>query len=357
MSQSLLFTPLALRSVTFKNRIFVSPMCQYSCGTDGVPTVWHDIHLGSRAVGGAALVMVESTAVSPEGRISPTDAGLWSNAQTSAMARLAALCKKLGAVPGVQIAHAGRKACTRPPSQGRGPVPQGEGGWPTVAPSALAFDEAYPTPRVLSPQDIGAIVMRFAEAAERARDAGFEVLELHFAHGYLMHQFLAPESNRRDDTYGGSLANRARAPLAVVEAVRRVWPDHLPLFVRLSVTSWLDRERDVAEAIEVSRWLRERGVDLIDCSSGGLVPHAHIPVGPGYQVPLAEAVRRGADIPVAAVGVITEPVQAEHIVRTGQADAVCIARASLRDPYWPLHAAGALHANVAWPEQYKLAVV
>jgi 2,4-dienoyl-CoA reductase-like NADH-dependent reductase (Old Yellow Enzyme family) len=354
MSQ--LFSPLKLRSVEFKNRIFVSPMCQYS-SNEGMPTDWHLVHLGSRAVGGVALVMVEATAVSPEGRISPWDSGIWSTDHAQAFKRITAFIKAQSAVPGIQLAHAGRKASTDVPWRGGAPLGLGDGGWQPLAPTPLPFDEDSPMPREMSAADIADVVAQFARAARHALEAGFEVLEIHMAHGYLLHEFLSPLANRRSDRFGGSLEGRTRLPLEVAQAVREVWPGHLPLFARISSTDWMEGGWDLAQSIELSRRLKELGVDLIDCSSAGMVPHARIPAGPGFQVPFAAAIRREADIPTAAVGFITNPVQAEQIIALGEADAVLLAREMLRDPYWPLHAAKTLNVDIPWPPQYLRAKI
>ncbi|HEX3559307.1 MAG TPA: NADH:flavin oxidoreductase/NADH oxidase [Pyrinomonadaceae bacterium] len=346
-----LFSRLRLRDVEFRNRVFVSPMCQYS-SREGMPNEWHMVHLGSRAVGGAALVVVEATAVSPEGRISPADSGIWSDEHARAFKPVASFIKSQGAAAGIQLAHAGRKASTDLPWRGGKPLAQAEGAWETLAPSPLPFAEGYPAPREMSEADIKAVVAQFREAARRSLEAGFEVVELHMAHGYLLNEFLSPLSNRRTDAYGGSFENRARFPLRVTEAVREVWPERLPLFVRISATDWIEGGWDVAQSIEFSSLLKKAGVDLVDCSSGGLVPGAKIPVGPGYQVPFAAAIRREAGVATGAVGLITEPQQAEQIIAGEEADAVFLARAMLRDPYWTLHAARALGADVAWPVQY-----
>jgi 2,4-dienoyl-CoA reductase-like NADH-dependent reductase (Old Yellow Enzyme family) len=349
MSQ--LFSPLKLRSVEFKNRIFVSPMCQYS-SNDGVPTDWHLVHLGSRAVGGAALVMVEATAVSPEGRITPWDSGIWSNDHAEAFKRITAFIKAQSALPGIQLAHAGRKASTDLPWRGGASLGLDKGGWQPLAPSPVPFDHDSPMPREMSAAEIAEVVAQFAGGARYALEAGCEVLEIHMAHGYLLHEFLSPLANRRSDRFGGSLEGRTRFPLEVAQAVRQVWPGHLPLFVRISSTDWVEGGWDLAQSIELSRRLKEIGVDLIDCSSAGMVPHARIPAGPGFQVPFAAAIRRQAGMPTAAVGFITSPVQAEQIVALGEADAVLLAREMLRDPYWPLHAAKALNVDLPWPPQY-----
>lgn len=354
MTESLLFQPLSLRGVTFRNRVFVSPMCQYS-SDEGAPTDWHLVHLGSRAVGGAGLVMVEATAVTPEGRISPDDSGIWDDAHIAPFRRVTAFLEEHGAVPAIQLAHAGRKASTDAPWRGGGPVGPGSRGWTPSAPSPVAFAEGHPVPHALEAAELDALVEAFAAATRRSLEAGFKVIELHAAHGYLLHEFLSPLSNRRGDDYGGSLENRARFPLRVVRAVREAWPDALPLFVRISATDWVEGGWDIGQSVRFSAWLKDAGVDLVDCSSGGLVPDAVIPAGPGFQVPFAQRIRNEAGIATGAVGVITDPLQAEHIVRTGQADAVLMAREFLRDPYWPLHAARELGVDVDWPPQYERA--
>jgi len=346
-----LFAPLSLRAVTLRNRIAVSPMCQYS-SRDGHANDWHLVHLGSRAVGGAGLVLTEASAVLPEGRISPQDLGIWDDAHVTFLARIARFIHDQGAVAGIQLAHAGRKASTRRPWEGTGAVPEQEGGWPVVAPSPGQFDATYADPRPLSEGDIGAVVRAFGAAAGRALDAGFRVIEIHAAHGYLLHEFLSPLTNHRNDRYGGSFENRTRIVQEVVQAVRATWPDDLPLLVRISSTDWHDEGWNVEQSVQLARRLGPLGVDLIDCSSGGLLPRAAVPLGPGYQVPFAERIRREADIPTAAVGLITEPAQADQIVRTGQADLVLLARAMLRDPNWPLRAARELGVEAAWPVQY-----
>jgi 2,4-dienoyl-CoA reductase-like NADH-dependent reductase (Old Yellow Enzyme family) len=353
---STLFSPFQLREITFRNRVFVSPMCQYS-SNDGMPTDWHLVHLGSRAVGGAGLVMVEATAVSPEGRISPQDSGIWSDAHAEAFSRIAAFLKANGARAGVQLAHAGRKASTEVPWKGDGAIPIEQGGWHPIAPSAIPFNPKYPMPREMNAEDIEMVVDQFAAAGRHAWDAGFEVIEIHAAHGYLLHEFLSPLSNHRTDAYGGSLENRMRLLLRVARVLRDEWPARLPLFVRISTTDWAEGGWDLPQSIELSRNLKEIGVDLIDCSSGGLVPGAKIPVRPGYQVPFSEAIRRETGIATGAVGMIIEAKQAEQIVAEGQADVVLLAREMLRDPYWPLHAAQQLGANVEWPQQYERARV
>jgi 2,4-dienoyl-CoA reductase-like NADH-dependent reductase (Old Yellow Enzyme family) len=347
-----LFSELVLGGLTFRNRIFVSPMCQYS-SEDGMPEDWHLVHLGSRAVGGAALVMVEATAVSPEGRISPWDSGIWSDRHAEAFARITSFVKVQAALPGIQIAHAGRKASTDRPWKGGKPVAAKDGGWPPLGPSPIPFDQGWPVPLEMSPEKIGKTLEDFVEAAKRALDAGFEVLELHMAHGYLAHEFLSPLSNRRTDEYGGSLENRMRFPLRLTKAVRDVWPK--PLFIRISCTDWAEGGWDIEQSIKFCHRLKQIGVDLIDCSSGGLVPNAKIPSGPGYQTPFSAAIRREVGIATGAVGLILEPAQAEQILVTEQADAVILARAMLRDPYWPFRAAMALGVDPPWPPQYERA--
>jgi len=346
-----LFEPLRLRGVTFRNRVFVSPMCMYSA-EDGVPNDWHLVHLGSRAVGGAALVMAEATGVSAEGRISPGDTGIWNGSQVDAFRRITEFVFARGAVPGIQLAHAGRKASTDVPWKGGRPLTAADGAWTALGPSPIPFDAGYPPPREMTLADMDRVTDEFASAAERAVDAGFGVAEIHAAHGYLLHEFLSPLSNRRSDEYGGELENRMRFPVRVARAVRRVFPAERPVFVRISATDWAENGWDLPQSIELSKLLATEGVDLVDCSSGGLVPNARVPVGPGYQVPFAEAIRHAAGIPTAAVGMITEPRQAEEILQAGKADAIVMARAFLRDPYWPLHAARELGVNVDWPVPY-----
>jgi 2,4-dienoyl-CoA reductase-like NADH-dependent reductase (Old Yellow Enzyme family) len=346
-----LFQPLTLGSVTLRNRIAVSPMCEYSA-VDGLPNDWHLVHLGSRAVGGAGLVFTEATAVSPEGRISLGDTGLWNDAQQAAWSRIAAFIAGQGAAPGIQLAHAGRKASTQLPWEGGKAVPAGEGDWTPVAPSALAFSGDYPMPAALDIAGIGKVVADFAASTLRARDAGFRVIEIHAAHGYLLHEFLSPLSNRREDAYGGTLENRARLLREVVAAVRAKWPAPAPLVVRVSATDWAHGGWDIDECVQLCRWLKGDGVDLIDCSSGGTVPHAHIPLGPGYQVPFSTRIRREAGIATGAVGLITDARQAETILERGDADLILIAREFLRDPYFPRRAAAELGVGIAAPVQY-----
>lgn len=345
---SKLFSPLNIREIRFKNRIFVSPMCQYS-SEEGMPTDWHLVHLGSRAVGGAALIIVEATAVSPEGRISPRDSGIWSDAHARAFRPITHFIQSQGAIAGIQLAHAGRKAATKPPWEGRGPM---ENPWQTLAPSAVPFDSNYPAPKEMSLADIDALVAQFEAAARRSLEAGFQVAEIHAAHGYLLHEFLSPLSNRRQDEYGGSFENRARLLLRAARAVRAVWPESLPLFVRISATDWAEGGWDLAQSIRLAGLLKESGIDLIDCSSGGVVPGVKVPAGPGYQSAFAAEIRREAGIMTGAVGLITAAAQAEHIIRSEQADAVLLARELLRNPYWPLQAAKELGVETAWPVQY-----
>jgi len=352
---SKLFEHLTLRGVKFDNRLWVSPMCQYS-SVDGMPTDWHLVHLGSRALGGAGLVMVEATAVSPEGRISPDDSGIWSDDHAEAFRRITAFIKEQGSVAGIQLAHAGRKASTRTPWKGDGMVPAAEGGWQALAPSPVKFADNYPEPREMTTDDIQKAIDDFAAAARRSVDAGFEVIEVHAAHGYLLHEFLSPLSNKRTDEYGGSIENRMRFPLAVVSAVRAKVPEHLPVFVRISATDWAEGGWDLDGSVLFCQRLNELGVDLVDVSSGGLVPDAKITVGPGYQVPFAREIRHRAGISTAAVGMITEPSQAEEILQNGDADAVFIARQFLREPYLAFRAAAELGGDVSVPKQYGRAI-
>jgi 2,4-dienoyl-CoA reductase-like NADH-dependent reductase (Old Yellow Enzyme family) len=350
-----LFEPLSIRSLTLRNRIVVSPMCQYS-SVDGFANDWHLVHLGSRAVGGASAVIVEATAVSPEGRISPHDLGIWKDEHVSFLARITAFIRAQGAVAGVQLAHAGRKASMDVPWRGGRALDESEGGWrPAYGPSAVAFSSRTQQPVEMTRADIERVIGDFRRGAERARAAGFQVVELHGAHGYLLHEFLSPISNRRTDEYGGSFENRCRFVLQIVDAVRDVWPADLPLFLRLSATDYTDGGWDLEQTVELSRILATHGIDLVDVSSGGNVAGATIPVGPGYQVRFAERIRRDAGVATGAVGLITDPHQAEEIIRSGKADLVILARQLLRDPYWPLHAASVLGADVTWPPQYERA--
>ena len=350
-----LFEPLKLRGVEFANRIVVSPMCQYSC-TDGLANDWHFVHLGTRAVGRAAAVIAEATAITADSRISPQDLGLWTDAHIEPLYRAFSFIAEQGSVPGIQLAHAGRKASTSQPWNGGKPITPDQGGWtPIFAPSELPFSDGYQLPKALSVAQIGSIVEAFAAAAQRAQAAGAKLVELHSAHGYLLHSFLSPLSNQRTDQYGGSFANRIRIVCEVVTAVRKVWPDQYPLWVRISASDWTEGGWTVEESIELARTLKPLGVDLIDCSSGGNVARAKIPVGAGYQVAFAERVRREAGMPTGAVGMITDPAQADQIIRSGQADIVILARQFLRDPYWPLLAAAALGQDIQWPLQYDRA--
>lgn len=348
-----LFDPFSIRDVTLRNRIGVSPMCMYSA-SDGCANEWHLVHLGSRATGGAGLIIVEATAVEARGRISPNDLGLWADAHIEPLARIASFMQSQGAVAGIQIAHAGRKASVTRPWEGGRPLLPGENsaGWPIVGASPIPFDEGYQTPHELSKAEIAQVQDAFRLAARRALAAGFQWLEIHGAHGYLIHSFCSPISNRRSDEYGGSFDNRIRFALETARAVRLEWPERLPLTMRLSCTDWIEGGWTVEESVELARRLKEEGVDLIDCSSGGTSLHANVPAGAGYQVPLAEAVRSGAGIPTAAVGLITTPAHADEIIRNSRADLVLLGRESLRDPYWPLHAAQALKQPAPVPSQY-----
>jgi len=345
-----LFDQFPLRGLTLKNRVVVSPMCQYS-SVDGFANDWHFVHLGSRAVGGAALVFTEANAVTADGRISPDDLGIWKDAQVEELGRIVRFIHKAGAAAGTQIAHAGRKGSTMRPWSGGGRVDPPEG-WQPVGPTSEPFTDAYPVPHALTIEEIRRVVQSFAAAARRALDAGFDVVEIHAAHGYLVHEFLSPLSNHRTDLYGGTFDNRVRFCLEVVDAVRRVWVDSRPLFVRISCTDWTEGGWDIDQAVELCRRLKSHGVDLVDCSSGGNVATAAIPLSPGYQVPLAERIRRDTGIPTGAVGLITTSAQADEIVREGRADCVFLARELLRDPYWPLRAARELGHLAAWPPQY-----
>ncbi len=352
---SRLFSPLQLRSLTLPNRIVVSPMCQYS-SDEGMPNDWHFVHLGSRAVGGAALVCVEASGVTPVGRITPWDAGLWSGKQAMAWKRVADFVRAQGSVPAIQLAHAGRKASCAQPWKGGKPLAPSQGAWQTLGPSAVPFGE-YPAPRAMTVAEIETTVEDFRKSAKLALDAGFDVVEVHGAHGYLLHSFCSPLSNLRTDEWGGSLDNRIRLPLAIARAVREAWPADKPVFYRLSGSDWADGGWDIEQSIELARRLKAVGIDLIDCSGGGNIATQKIPLGPGYQVPFAEAIRREAGIPTMAVGLISDATQAEQIISLGQADVVCLARAMLRDPYWPRHAAKELKVEMRWPDQYLRADV
>jgi 2,4-dienoyl-CoA reductase-like NADH-dependent reductase (Old Yellow Enzyme family) len=354
MPASALFSPLAQRQLTLRNRIVVSPMCQYSC-TDGFATDWHLVHLGSRAVGGAAVVMVEATAVTAEGRISPGDMGLWSDAHIAPLARIAGFVAAQGALAGIQLAHAGRKASTAAPWLGGEPVADSAGGWQPLGPTPEAYAEGHRPPRALGEADIAQVIDAFRLAARRARQAGFRVAEVHAAHGYLLHEFFSPLVNTRTDAWGGSFEARIRLTLEVTRAVRAEWPEGDPVWVRISASDWAEGGWDAADSVRLAAALRPLGVDLVDCSSGGAVPWQRIPVEPGYQVPFAERIRREAGIATGAVGLITEAAQAEHIIAAGQADVVLLARQMLRDPYWPLHAAQTLGVALDWPAPYRRA--
>lgn len=348
-----LFSPLTFGNVTLRNRIAISPMCEYSAD-DGVPNDWHLVHLGSRAVGGAGLVFTEATSVSPEGRISLADTGIWNETQQNAWARIAAFVKQHGAVAAIQLAHAGRKASTDVPWRGGKPLTAANGAWTSLAPSAIPF-EGYAMPRALDAAGIDKVVADFAAATRRAIAAGFELIELHAAHGYLVHEFLSPLSNQRSDEYGGSLENRARILRRIVAAVRKEWPHPRPLFVRVSATDWTPGGWDIDECVELARWLKSDGVDLIDTSSGGNIAGAKIPLGPGYQVPFASRIRNEAGIATGAVGLITTAPQAQEIIERGDADIVLLARESLRDPYFARRAAAELGVKIEPPEQYQRA--
>lgn len=350
-----LFEPLRLRDVELQNRILVSPMCQYS-SRDGIANDWHFVHLGSRAVGRAAAVLTEASAVVPDGRISPDDLGIWSDAHIEPLRRIFAFIEQQGSVPGMQLAHAGRKASTAAPWKGGHPLSPEHGGWsPIFGASAVAFAEGYQTPCELSKSGIAGVVTAFAAAAQRAQAAGAKIIELHGAHGYLLHSFLSPISNHRSDEYGGSFANRIRIVCEVVDAVRKVWPERYPLLLRISATDWAEGGWSVEDSIALARTLKSHGVDLFDCSSGGNLAGAKIPVGPGYQVEFAERIRRETGMHTGTVGMITEPAQADQIIRSGQADVVFLARQLLREPYWPLLAARSLGREIGWPPQYERA--
>lgn len=347
-----LFEPLSIRSLTLPNRIVVSPMCQYS-SEDGFATDWHLVHLGSRAIGGAAVVMTEAIAVEARGRISPQDLGIYHDEHIAMLKRINDFIKEHGAIPATQLAHAGRKASTyRPWSDKHGEVPAEEGGWKTIAPSAKRFSPAYPMPKAMSKNDIATVIKSFQEATRRALEAGFQIIELHAAHGYLLHEFLSPLSNARTDEYGGNLENRMRFLLEVTDAVREIWPASLPLFVRISASDWTEGGLTITESVAIARELKKHGVDLIDVSSGGNVNNANIPVKPNYQVPFAERIRNEANIDTGAVGLITDPNQANEIISNNRAELVFLARELLRDPYWPLHAAQALNVDYPWQPQY-----
>ncbi|SEA53719.1 2,4-dienoyl-CoA reductase [Desulfuromusa kysingii] len=352
MSQ--LFSPLKLRQLVIPNRIFVSPMCQYS-SLNGRPDDWHLVHYGSRAVGKSGLVITEATAVTPDGRISPEDLGIWSDDHAEAFMPMVDFIKAQGSIAGIQLAHAGRKASVAAPWLGGAPLNSQNRGWQSVAPSPIPFTTSFQTPRVATVEDLDQIDDQFAKATCRSMQAGFQVVELHAAHGYLLHQFLSPLSNCRTDEFGGSLENRMRFPLRIAATVRKNWPEKLPVFMRISTTDWVEGGWDLAQSLVFCRRLKKLGIDLIDCSSGGLVADAVIPVGPGFQTPMATAIKNKLKIKTAAVGMITTPAQAEQVIATGLADAVLLGRELLRDPYWPLHAAQVLKDDVSWPAQYTRA--
>ena len=354
---SKLFSSIKLRELNVRNRLFVSPMCQYSAD-EGVPNQWHQVHLGTRASGGAGLVMTEATAVSPEGRISPWDTGIWTDEQAEAFRPITEFIRSEGAVPAMQLAHAGRKASTAQPWNGGALLSKSEGGWQPVGPSDLPYSEDLAMPRALTTAEIADLIDSWQQAARRALESGFDVVELHFAHGYLAHEFLSPISNDRDDEYGGTSENRARFPLEIARAVREVWPDHLPLFARISATEYAEDGWDIEDSIQLCRWLHEAGVDLIDVSSGGNSSAQSITPLNGYQVPFAETIKQQTNIATGAVGLITEPEQAEKILQKDQADVIFMGRELLRNPYWPLHAAATLGEKIDyWPEQYQRAAV
>ena len=351
---SILFSPLKIKDITLKNRIVVSPMCMYSA-EDGFANNWHLVHLGSRAVGGSGLIIQEATAVSPEGRITPGDLGLWDDNQIEKLTGIVSFIKEHGAVPGIQVAHAGRKASCASPWQGGHQLKPNEGGWQTVSSSAIPFIPEELSPLELNTDGIQKVISDFKAAAGRAARAGYQVLEIHSAHGYLIHQFLSPLCNFRTDDFGGSFENRTRLLLEIVKAIQTAWPQNLPLFVRLSATDYVEGGWNADETVQLASILKKNGVDLIDSSSGGMVPYAKIPFGPGYQVPFAERIKKEAGILTGAVGMITQAMQAEEILSTGQADLILIARASLRDPYFALHAARELGEDIEWPKQYRRA--
>jgi 2,4-dienoyl-CoA reductase-like NADH-dependent reductase (Old Yellow Enzyme family) len=349
---STLFSSIKIKQVELKNRIVVSPMCQYS-SINGLPTDWHLVHLGSRAIGGAGLVFTEATAVSPEGRISPDDAGIWNDAQANAYKRITSFIKLQNSVPAIQLAHAGRKASTFSPWKGNGKVEIENGGWQTLAPSAIPFADNFPDPKEMNESDIKKVIQQFIDAAQRSIKAGFEVIELHMAHGYLVHEFLSPISNHRKDLYGGSLENRCRFSIEMTKAVRKIIPDSMPLFVRISSTDWIEGGWDIDQSVQLAKWLKDVGVDLIDCSSGGNIAKIKIPVASGYQIPFSQRIKEEAKILTGGVGLITTAEQAEQIIVTGQADLIFLAREMLRDPYWALHAAKKLNVDLEdFPEQY-----
>jgi len=348
---SKLFSPFKIREIEFKNRIAVSPMCQYS-SQDGFANDWHLVHLGSRAVGGAGLVITEATAVSPEGRISTADLGIWKDDHIENLKKITGFILEHGAVPGIQLAHAGRKASRNEPWNGDKLIPEVQGGWNVVAPSDVPFSADYAIPEALTREGIKKVVGDFASAAGRAIKAGFKVIEIHGAHGYLIHEFLSPLANKRTDNYGGTFENRIRFLLEIIAAIRNVWPENYPLFVRISATDWVEGGWTIEDSVALAEIIKSKGVDLIDCSSGGIIPGVKIPVGPGYQVPFADRIRNQTGIGTGAVGMILTPEQAELIIAGGQADLIIMARELLRDPYFPMHAARELEEDIIWPNQY-----
>ncbi|MBN8861426.1 MAG: NADH:flavin oxidoreductase/NADH oxidase [Sphingobacteriales bacterium] len=350
----MLFSPLSIKSITFRNRITVSPMCQYS-SEDGFANDWHLVHLGSRAVGGAGIVITEATAVSPEGRISPDDLGIWKDEHIDTLQQITSFIHAQGSIAGIQLAHAGRKASTRSEWKGGGQISLAEGGWQTLSASALPFAEHYEAPVELDHNGIEKVKKDFTAAAQRALAAGFKLIELHAAHGYLLHQFLSPLSNKRNDRYGGNFENRSRLLLETIDGIKKVWPDSLPFWVRISATDWIEGGWDIDASVQLASLLKGKGVDLIDVSSGGTSPNANIPAGPGYQVPFAARIKKETGILTGAVGLITEAAQAEEILQENKADMIVMARAFLRDPYFPLHAAKALNHDLTWPVQYRRA--
>lgn len=349
-----LFEPLSIRSLQLKNRIVVSPMCEYS-SEDGFANDWHLVHLGSRAVGGASLVIAEATAVSPEGRITPDDLGIWKDEHIPMLQRITTFIETQNAVAGIQLAHAGRKASHSSPWKGNHALKPEEGGWPTIGPSAIPFSEATPAPIALDRNGIEKVIADFKAAAIRSLKAGFKVIEIHAAHGYLVHEFLSPLSNQRTDEYGGSFDNRIRLLLQLTEAIKEVWPEEYPLFIRISATDWTEGGWTIEDSVALARILKGKGIDLIDCSTGGNIPHAKIPAGPLYQVEFAARIKKEAGILTGAVGIITKPLEANAIIENGQADIVLLARQFLRDPYFPLHAAKVLNVDIPWPVQYERA--
>jgi 2,4-dienoyl-CoA reductase-like NADH-dependent reductase (Old Yellow Enzyme family) len=352
---SKLFSPIKIQNIELKNRIAVSPMCQYS-SINGFPSDWHLVHLGSRAVGGAGLILTEATAVSLEGRISPDDAGIWNEEQVNAYKKITSFIKSQNSVSGIQLAHAGRKASTYSPWKGSGEVKVENGGWITLAPSPIPFSENFPHPKEMSEEDVQLVIDQFTKAAKRSIEAGFEVIELHFAHGYLVHEFYSPISNKRKDKYGGNLENRCRFAIEIAKSVRETIPDGTPLFARISSTDWVENGWDINQSIQIAKGLKEVGVDLIDCSSGGNVSNAKIPAGPSYQIPFAEKIKKEVKILTGGVGLITTAEQAEEIISSEKADIVLLAREMLRDPYWALHAAKKLNVDLTdWPKQYSRA--